>query len=76
VHKLAECTIDDKLATTMDEISILRGGNSFIISTIAISIKDMASSRINECIGLNPCKIRGLDKRRDNTFFKKSCFNI
>ena len=36
----------------------------FIISTPTISIKDKASDRIKECIGLNLCKIRGPDKRR------------
>ena len=29
VHKPGECTIDDKLATTMDEINFVGGGNMF-----------------------------------------------
>ena len=49
---------------------------TLIISTTKISIKDKASSKIKECIGLNPCEIKGLDKWRDNPLFKKSCFNI
>ena len=38
----------------------------FIIGTLAISIKDNALGRIRECLGINPCKIKDLDKRRDN----------
>jgi len=76
VHRPGECTIDDKLATTMDEINFVKEGIVLIINTPTISIMDRASGRIKECIGLNLCKIRGLDKRIDSQLFKKPCFNI
>ncbi|KAL5179578.1 hypothetical protein HKD37_01G000859 [Glycine soja] len=66
VHGPGECTIDDKLVVAM-----LRGGTILIICTPKISIKDRASSRIRECLGLNPCKIKGLGMMRDNLLFKK-----
>ena len=46
------------------------------INTPTISIKDRVASKIKGCIGLNLCKIRGLNKKRDNPFSKKLCFNI
>ena len=76
MHKLGECTIDDKLATTMDEINFYGEDIVLIIITPTILIKDMALGRIKECIGLNLCKIKCLDKMRDNPLFKKPCFNI
>ena len=47
-----------------------------IINNRIISIKDKASSKVRECLGLNPCKIKGQDKIRDNPLFKRPYFNI
>jgi len=32
--------------------------------------------KVKGCIGLKPCKIKGLDKRKENLLFKRPCFNI
>jgi len=56
--------------------TLLWEGTILIISTPTISIKDKALGKVKECLGLNPCKIRGLDKRSDNPLFKKPCFSI
>ena len=42
VHGPEECTIADKQATTMDEINFDGEETILIISTLEISIKDMA----------------------------------
>ena len=56
--------------------TLLGEETTLIINSPIISIKDKASRRVKECLGLNACKIRGLNKRRDNPLFKKSCFSI
>ena len=47
-----------------------------IISTLTFPIKDRDLDRVRECLSLNLCKIRGLNKKRDNPLFKKPCFII
>ena len=74
VHGLEECTVDDELAATMDEDNFFRR-KTLINNTPTIS---RALGRIKECISLIPCKIKGLDKRRDNPPFKRpfSCISF
>ena len=63
---VGECTIDEELDATMNEINFIGEEIILIINTPTTSIKNKALGKVKGCIGLNPCKSRGLDKRKDN----------
>ena len=76
MHGPREGTIDDKLFAAMDEINFVGVRDNSYNQYPRNFNQGQGFSQNQGMLGLNPCKIKGLDKRRDYQLFKKLCFNI